>query len=127
MESNECKLQAANDEVIVGPVWLSKGERFRPTGAYIYLELRCKELYLQLKKLKIHYKETMIAIKAREKRTMNEYDSNETTDDAQIPSTESTDKEERKILDTSSIQDKSLLSMSAKELKETKQVKGSIE
>ncbi|CAF0809708.1 unnamed protein product [Rotaria sordida] len=121
LESNECTIKTVHDECVFGPIWISKGERFRPTGAYSYLELRYKEFQLQYKKLKNHYKEIMIVIKTRKKRMMNENDNNEISDDEQISSTEGTDKEQNKNNDKSSIKDKSLLSMTNKELKESKQ------
>ena len=117
-------MKTADDGLVYGPIWLSKGERFRPTGAYVYLELRYKELQLQLKKLKKQHKELMIVIKKRQQKKMHEIDHNETgDDDGQDSSAENTDKEEDKVIDTSLIQDKSLLSMRNKEIKELKKVK----
>src|SRR5690349_18499502 len=109
-------METANDGILFGPIWVSKGERFRPTGAYIFLESRYKEFQIQLKKLKKEHKQLMIIInEKRKKKSMNK---NETDDDEQDSSTEETDKEEIR----SSIQDKSLLSMTMKEMKELQQV-----
>jgi len=111
-------MKIANDGIVYGPVWLSKGERFRPTGAYIYLELRYKELNVELKKYKKDYKELMIIIQTRQKRRMIEIG-----DDEQGTSTDETDKDEDdKVIDLSFIQDKSLLSMRKKEMKELQKV-----
>ncbi|CAF2617983.1 unnamed protein product [Rotaria sp. Silwood2] len=121
LESTECTIKTVHDENVIGPIWISKGERFRPTGAYIYLELRYKEFQLQYKNVKKHYRDIMIVIKTRKQRTMKENDKNETSEDEQLSSTEGTDKEQNKTNDKSSIKDKSLLSMSNKELKEAKQ------
>ncbi|CAF3012149.1 unnamed protein product [Rotaria sp. Silwood2] len=121
LESDECTIKTVHDENVIGPIWISKGERFRPTGAYIYLELRYKEFQLQYKNVKKHYRDIMIVIKTRKQRTMKENDKNETSEDEQFSSTEGTDKEQNKTNDKSSIKDKSLLSMSNKELKEAKQ------
>jgi len=115
-------MQTVNDGIIYGPIWLSKGEKFRPTGAYIFLETRYKECQVQLKILKKEYREILIVIKKRKRRTMIGNDNNETGDDGQITSTEGTDKEDEKVIDTSLIQNKSLLSMKKKELKELKEV-----
>ena len=123
LKSDERSMETANGGVVYGPVWLSKGERFRPTGAYIFLETRTKELQLQLKSLKDKHKELMIVIKNRERRMQNRMDSNDTGDDRQGSSTENTDKDEEKVSDFSKVEDKSLLSMSKKERKELKQVK----
>jgi hypothetical protein len=113
-------MKIANDGIVYGPVWLSKGERFRPTGAYIYLELRYKELNVQLKKCKQDYKELMIIIKTRQKRRMIEIGG----DDEQGTSTDETDKDEDdKVINLSFIQDKSLLSLRKKEMKELQKVK----
>jgi hypothetical protein len=116
-------MKTANDGVVWGPIWLSKGERFRPTGAYIFLESRYKELQLQLKKLKKEYKQLMIIIiEKRKKKTVNYNESDD--DGGQNSSTEGTDKEEEdKINEISLIQDKSLLSMTKKEMRELKKVK----
>ena len=119
-------MPTANDGLVYGPIWLSKGEKFRPTGAYIFLEARYKECQLQLKILRKEHKEIMTVIKKRKRRTMIGNDNNETGDDGQITSTEGTDKEDEKAYDTSSIQNKSLLSMTKKELKELKEVKAKI-
>ena len=54
---------------------------------------------------------------------MHGNDHNETGDDGQVSSAENTDKEEDKFIDTSLIQDKSLLSMTNKEIKQLKKVK----
>jgi hypothetical protein len=119
-------MKTANDEIIYGPVWLSKGERFRPTGAYIYLESRYKELQSKLKKLKKLKKEIKVSIiiKNRKKKPMIENDNNnETGDDGQISSTEGTDKdEEDKVIKSSSIENKSFLSMGTKEIEELQKV-----
>jgi hypothetical protein len=115
-------MKTADDGIVYGPIWLSKGERFRPTGAYVYLELRYKELQVQLRKLKIQYREITIVIKKQQQRRMKGNDNNETGDDGHASSSENTDRED-KIIDTSSIEDKSLLSMSIKEIKEYKKVK----
>ena len=61
-------MKTADDGLVYGPIWLSKGERFRPTGAYVYLELRYKELQIQLKKLKKQHKELMIVSKKRQQK-----------------------------------------------------------
>ncbi|CAF0848442.1 unnamed protein product [Rotaria sp. Silwood1] len=121
LESNECTIKTVHDDNVYGPLWISKGERFRPTGAYTYLELRYTEFQLQYKKLKKHYKEIRIVIKTHKQRRMIEDDDNETSGDEQISSTEGTDREQNKTNDKSSIKDKSLLSMTIKELKEAKQ------
>jgi hypothetical protein len=116
-------MKAANDWIIYGPVWLSKGERFRPTGAYIFLESRYKEFQIQLKKLRKEHRELMIIIiEKRKKKPMNNNETDDDDDDEHISSAEGTDKEEEKPNDISSIQDKSLLSMTKKEIKEKKKV-----
>ncbi|CAF4223998.1 unnamed protein product, partial [Rotaria magnacalcarata] len=124
LDTDECKVPTTNDDYIYGPVWISKGERFRPTGAYIYLETRYQELNIQYKKIKIQYKEVILVMKEKQK-TKHESDHNEETDDdgvdEQISSNEGTDKEKSKIKDKLSSKDKSLLSMSSKELKMFKQ------
>lgn len=115
-------MKTANDGVVWGPIWLSKGERFRPTGAYIFLESRYKELQLQLKKLKKEYKQLMIIMNKKPKKKTVNY--NESDDDGgQNSSTEGTDKEEDKINEKLLSQDKSLLSMTKKEMSELEKVK----
>jgi tRNA(Ser,Leu) C12 N-acetylase TAN1 len=126
-QSDDYEMRIANDGVVFGPIWLSKGERFRPTGAYSFLQSRYEEFQLQLKKIKKQYKEIIIIIKKRKRRTMIENDNNnnnETVDDGHDLSNEETDKEENdKVIDISLIQDKSLLSMTKKEIEELQKVK----
>ena len=123
LKSDDCEMKTAYNGIVYGPVWLSKGERFRPTGAYVFLEERCKELRLQLRKLRKQYRELTIIIKEKNKKKPANAD--ETDDDvgAYLSSTEGTDNEEEKTKTISSIQDKSLLSMTKKEMKELKKVK----
>ncbi|CAF3985284.1 unnamed protein product [Adineta steineri] len=117
LESDDCKMQTANGEIIYGPVWLSKGEKYRPTGAYIFLETRYKECQTHLKILQKEYNEVMIVIKKRKRQTMIDH---ETDDDAHVSTNEGTDKEDDKVIDVSTIQNKGLLSMKKKELKEAR-------
>jgi hypothetical protein len=118
-------MKTVNDGIIYGPVWLSKGERFRPTGAYIFLECRYKEFQSQLKKLRKEHRELTIIINEKPKRkpmNNNEMDDEEEEEDEHLSSTEGTDKEDEKMHDRLLIQDKSLLSMTKKEIKEMKKV-----
>lgn len=98
-------MKIANDGEVYGPVWLSKGERFRPTGAYAYLYSRYEEIEIQLKKLRKDYKEIMIILNEKHKKKSG-------TDDEQGTSDE----------EVAKIQDKSLLSMSKKEIKDSQKV-----
>lgn len=115
-------MKTANNGIVSGPVWISKGERFRPTGAYVFLELRLKELQHQLKKLKSQHKEIMMIIKEKQQKKSTNVDETDGDDGEMFSSNEGTDNEEGKSKTTSAIQDKSLLSMSRKELKEFKKV-----
>lgn len=105
-------MKIANEGEVFGPIWLSKGERFRPTGAYVYLDSRYKELHIQLKKIKKEYKQLIIIINEKRKKKSG------TDNDKQGSSTEGTDKEDITLY----IQDKSLLSMTLKEIKELQKV-----
>ena len=116
-------MKTANNGIVYGPVWISKGERFRPTGAYVFLELRQKELQLQLKKLKIQYKEITIILKDKQQKKSTNVDETDGDDGEMFSSNEGTDNEEEKGKTSSAIQDKGLLSMTRKELKELKKVK----
>ena len=117
-------MKTANDGITYGPVWLSKGERFRPTGAYIFLESRYKEFQVQLRKLRKEHRQLMIIINERRKKKAMHHHETDEDEDEHFSSTEETDEEEKhKVNDTSAIQDKSLLSMNKKEMKEMKKVK----
>jgi hypothetical protein len=118
-------MKAVNDVIIYGPVWLSKGERFRPTGAYIFLECRYKEFQSELKKLRKKHRELTKIMNEKPKRkpmNNNEMDDEEEEEDEHLSSTEGTDKEGEKMNDISLKQDKSLLSMKKKEMEEMKKV-----
>ena len=115
-------MKTANNGVVYGPVWISKGERFRPTGAYIFLELRQKELQHQLKNLKIQYKQILIIIKEKQQKKSTNVEETDGDDREMFSSNEETDNEEEKNKVISAIQDKGLLSMTRKELKELKKV-----
>ena len=116
-------MKSADDGIVYGPVWISKGERFRPTGAYIFLECRYKEFHFQLKKLRKEHRQLLTIINEKRKKKPMNYNETDEDEDEHLSSTEGTDKEEEKANDTSTIQDKSLLSMTKKELKEMKKVK----
>lgn len=116
-------MKVANYTVISGPVWISKGERFRPTGAYTFLELRLKELQSQLKKLKGQQREIMIVIKEKQQKKSNNVDETDGDDGEFTTSNEGTDNEEEKNKTISTVQDKGLLSMTRKELRESKKVR----
>ena len=116
-------MKAANNAVIYGPVWISKGERFRPTGAYAFLELRLKELQSQLKRLKAQQREIMIIIKEKQQKKATNVDETDGDDGDFTTSNEGTDNEEEKNKTNSTIQDKGLLSMARKELREFKKVR----
>jgi len=113
LKSDDCKMSTADDGLVYGPVWMSKGERFRPTGAYAYLELRLKELQQQLKNLKKDHRELTITLKDKSKKKTANTSETDDDDDVvhQLSSSETADKDE-----ISKVKDKSLLSMTKKEL-----------
>lgn len=126
LESDECRMETVNNEYVCGPIWLSKGERFRPTGAYIYLELRYQELVIQHKKTKKHLKEINLVIKEKEREKQkgkSDSENNDGTDEEQNSSNEDTNNEKSKIKDKLSGKDKTILSMTIKELKEFRKVR----
>ncbi|CAF1169688.1 unnamed protein product [Adineta ricciae] len=121
LESDDCKMQTVNDGIIYGPVWVSKGEKFRPTGAYVFLESRYKECQSQLKIYRAEYREIKTVIKKRQRRTMNGNEQSDTGDELRVSTTEGTDGEDEKDNHKTAVKNKSLLSMTKKELKELKE------
>ena len=123
LESDDCKMQTVNDGIIYGPVWVSKGEKFRPTGAYVFLESRYKECQSQLKAYRAELREIKTVIKKRQRRTMNGNEQSDTGDELRVSTTEGTDGEDEKNNEKTAVKNKSLLSMTKKELKELKEVR----
>jgi hypothetical protein len=97
----------------IGPLWFSKGERFRPTGAYVFLQARYDEYRLLLKKIKNEHEDIMRVMRKRKQKTrIYEDDRLESTD-------EDTNNDEINL----EIQDKGLLSLTDKQIKRLKEVK----
>lgn len=105
-------MPTAQQSSVTGPLWLSKGERFRPTGAYVFLETRHDEYCASLRKLKKQYNEVKTVIRRRRQRAMIG------DEDTEESSNKETDDEEKPV----EIKDKSLLSMTKKELRDLKEV-----
>lgn len=105
-------MPTAHQGLITGPLWISKGERFRPTGAYVFLQTRYEEFRVLLKKEKQEHREILAVIRRRKRQKMigieHESSNNDTTDDddAQVE-----------------IRNKGLLSMGRQEMKQLKEVK----
>ena len=99
---------------ILGPLWITKGERFRPSGSYLFLDARYKEFRAQRKLFEAELREILYAIQKRQKRTMNGSDAES--------SPERTDNDDGKSKENAPIRNKQLLSMSMKELKTLKEV-----
>jgi hypothetical protein len=98
-----------------GPIWLSKGERFRPSGAYEFLKKRYREYVIHLKKVRQEFREVIFIIRSRKKPG----DSDAVGRDSSM---ERTDDDEPKIKETSSIKKKSLLSLNTHEITEHREV-----
>ena len=108
-------MQSANTGLIYGPIWLSKGERFRPSGAYAFLAMRYREYQILLKKKRAVFREVMFVIRSRKKPGESgalERDS----------SLERTEDDEPKIRETASIKNKNLLSLNTREIDEYRAV-----
>ena len=97
---------------ILGPLWITKGERFRPSGAYLFLETRYKEFRAQLKVFKAELREISRALRKRQKRTMNDSGTGATVADDTESSPERTDNDDVKFKESSPIRNKKLLSLS---------------
>lgn len=108
-------MQSANTGLFYGPIWLSKGERFRPSGAYAFLVKRYKEYQILLKKQRAEFREVVFVIRSRQKPG----DSGALERDSSL---ERTEDDEPKIKETASIKNKDLLSLNTREINEYREV-----
>lgn len=108
-------MQSANTGLFYGPIWLSKGERFRPSGAYAFLAKRYKEYQILLKKQRVEFREVVFVIRSRQKPG----DSGALERDSSL---ERTEDDEPKIKETASIKNKDLLSLNTREINEYREV-----
>ena len=106
-------MATAQHGLITRPLWLSKGERFRPTGAYVFLQIRHEEFRLSLKKLKEEQREILAVIRKRKRQSMVGNGGEHTSSDG-----DTDDDEEIKV----EIRNKALLSMTRQEMKQLKEV-----
>ena len=85
LESDENTMQTTKFGQVVGPIWLSKGERFRPTGAYEYLQIRHNEFRTSLKECKEEYKKVLNDIEKQQDSLRNANDDEMNTASEEMP------------------------------------------
>ncbi|CAF1619115.1 unnamed protein product, partial [Didymodactylos carnosus] len=57
--------------LLIGPIWISKGERFRPTGAYTFLQIHLRETKEKLKETKLEQKRVRIFSNSKKRKKKN--------------------------------------------------------
>lgn len=104
-------MKTVTDGTIIGPLWITCGELFRPIGAFDYLQNRLAEFVsYRNERKKIHHELLIVEKQRKSSKKRKENDLND-SDDSE------SDKWKRKI------KNRNLLSMDQKELDEFKEVK----
>lgn len=106
-------MQHLTKGIIYGPLWISVGERFRPNGAYAYLQCRYQEYVSHLQKLKKAHSEVLTVMEDKMKKKHKGKRSDEDSDD-------SSNEDSKKKKD--GISNKALLSMKRNEIMEHREV-----
>ena len=119
LKSEMHTMQSAVTGLIYGPLWLSKGERFRPSGSYAFLKSRYNEYLIKLKKRRQEYREVVFVIRTLHK-------NKESSARQRDSSLEKTDDDEPKIRETSSIKNKKIMSLNTREITEYRAVNESV-
>jgi hypothetical protein len=108
LQDDSNQMKTLKNGTIMGPLWLTRGERFRPVGADIFLKTRQKEYRNHLKSLKKERRAIRLVLKQEHNYCFSGSDASEDT--------ASSDDADQEIID------KRYLSISLKELKVTYQV-----